>query len=117
MGWHGIANSVTDKQIDQVDVLEAQAMIFAEFANSLQEQQQKQFKEMMNLFQATLAGKNAPNSTPSATANPGAPADRKRKKKHCPHCKTEVYHKPERCFELKANAAKRPANWVSKKST
>jgi hypothetical protein len=29
----------------------------------------------------------------------------------------EVYHKPEACFELEANAAKRPAGWKSKKST
>lgn len=114
---HGIANSVTEKQLNQVDVLEAQAMIFVEFANSLQEQQQKQFKEMMSVLQATLAGKNTPTSTTSATPNVGAQTEGKRKKKLCPHCNTEVYHKPEKCFELEANVAKRPANWVSKKST
>jgi hypothetical protein len=29
----------------------------------------------------------------------------------------EVYHKPEKCFELEANASKRPEGWKSKKST
>ena len=107
---HGIANSVTDKQVQQMDVLEAQAMIFAELANSMQEQTQKQFMEMMNAFKATLAKNNSPNPTPVV---PRAPAG-ENKKKLCPHCKIEVYHKPERCFELEANVARRPANWVSK---
>ncbi|KAL7476598.1 hypothetical protein ACHAW6_002955 [Cyclotella cf. meneghiniana] len=107
---HGIANSVTDKQVQQMDNLEAQAMIFAELANSMQEQTQKQFMEMMNAFKATLAKNNSPNPTPVV---PRAPAG-ENKKKLCPHCKIEVYHKPERCFELEANAARHPANWVSK---
>jgi len=77
-----------------------------EFANSMQEQSQKQFKEMMELFKATL-GKNSPTPT-----NPKKGAEGKKKKK----CQ-EVYHKPEACFELEANAAKRPAGWTSKKST
>jgi hypothetical protein len=60
------------------------------------------------LFQKALETKNSPN-TP---ANPSGG-----KKKKCPHCLMEVYHKPEKCFELKANADKRPAGWKSKKET
>ncbi len=44
---NGIANSITDKEVEQ---LKAQALIIAELANSMQDQSQKQFKEMMELF-------------------------------------------------------------------
>ncbi len=110
---HGIANSVKDKQVEKMNVLEVQALIFAELTNSMQEQQQKQFKEMMNMFKSALKTKNSPNPTPMA---PKAPAEAK-KKKLCPHCKLKVYHKPEMCFKLKANATRHPADLVSKKST
>ena len=46
-----------------------------------------------------------------------APLLEGKKKKKCQHCGLEVYHKPEACFELEANAAKRPVGWMSKKST
>jgi len=109
---YGIANSITDKEIDQIDQLEAQALFVAELANSMQEQSQKQFKEMMEMFTATFA-KNSPS--PTNPKNPKSGADKKKKK--CPHCGLEVYHKPEACFELEANAAKRYPGWTSKKST
>jgi hypothetical protein len=76
--------------------------MIAELANSMQEQNQKQFKEMMELFKAALK-KNSPTPT-----NPKKGAAGKQKKK-CQHCGLEVYHKPEACFELETNAAKRPA--------
>ncbi len=46
----GIANSVTDKDIAQIEQLEVQALMITELANSMQEQIQKQFKEMMEMF-------------------------------------------------------------------
>ena len=58
---HGIANSITDKEIEQIEQLEAQALFIAELANSMQEQSQKQFKEMMELFTANLDAKTSPN--------------------------------------------------------
>ncbi len=106
---HGIANNVADEQTNQIDALKAQAMIMAEVANNIAKQNQKQFKEMMQLFQKALEMKNSPNT-------PANPSDGKKKKK-CPHCLMEVYHKPEKCFELEANADKRPAGWKSKKET
>jgi hypothetical protein len=109
---YGIANSITDNEIDQIDQLEVQALFVAELANSMQEQSQKQFKEMMEMFTATFA-KNSPS--PTNPKNPKLGADKKKKK--CPHCGLEVYHKPEACFELEANAAKRYPGWTSKKST
>jgi hypothetical protein len=57
---HGIANSVTDKEIDQIKQLEAQALMIAKLANSMKDKSQKQFKEMMEMFRATLK-KNSPS--------------------------------------------------------
>ena len=84
--------------------------MIAKFANSMQEQCQKQFKKMMELFKATL-DKNSPTPTNTKKGAEG------KKKKKCQHCGLEVYHKPEACFKLEANAAKCPAGWTSKKST
>ncbi len=107
---YGIANSITDNAVDQINHLEAQALIIAELANSMQEQSQKQFKEMMEMFKATLNASSPTPTTPKGGAGGG-------KKKKCPHCGLEVYHKPKACFELVANAAKRPAGWTIKKNT
>jgi len=99
---HGIANSITDKEIEQIKQLEARALFVVKLANSMQEQSQKQFKEMMELFKANLDAKTSPNpSYPKGGEG--------KKKKKCPHCRMEVYHKPEACFKLQANASKRPA--------
>ncbi|KAL7483205.1 hypothetical protein ACHAW6_008848 [Cyclotella cf. meneghiniana] len=110
----GIANSITDKQTDQIDHLEAQAILFAEFANIIQETSQKQFKEMIELFSKTLTSKDSP-TVPTNT--PGGKTTEGKKKKKCPHCGWMVYHKPKSCYELAANASKRPDGWTSKKST
>ena len=111
---HGIANSVTDKQADELDHIEAQAFVLAEFANSINEQNTKQFKEMMELFKKALDVKDSPKP---ATQSGGGEKKAKNEKKKCPHCGWMVYHKPEKCFELEANADKRPAGWKSTKST
>jgi hypothetical protein len=106
----GIANSLTHQPDVQIDHFEAQAILLAEVANSIQETSHKQFKEMMELFTKTLAAKGSPTTTSADTST-------KKKKKKCPHCLLEVYHKPEKCFELEANASKRPEGWKSKKTT
>ena len=38
---HGIANSITDKEVKQIEQLKAQALFVAKLANSMQEQSQK----------------------------------------------------------------------------
>ena len=106
---YGIANSA---ELDQIKQLEAQALMISELANRMKDESQKQFKEMMAMFKETLK-KISPS--PTNPKNPKTGADKKKKK--CPHYGLEVYHKPEACFELEANAAKRPAGWASKKST
>eukprot|EP00804_Cyclotella_cryptica_P025760 CCRYP_002951-RA/>CCRYP_002951-RA protein AED:0.36 eAED:0.36 QI:0/0/0/1/0.5/0.33/3/0/427 len=108
----GIANSLTEKPADQLDHLKAHAILLAEVANSIHETSQKQFKEMMELFAKTLASKDLPNAQGTDTG-----VKKKKKKKRCPHCLLEVYHMPEKCFEVKANASKRPEGCVEVKST
>jgi hypothetical protein len=99
---YGIANSITDKEVNQIKQLEVQALMIAKLVNSMQEHSQKQSKEMMEMFKATL-NMNSPTPTiPKGGAG-------KKKKKKFPHCGLEVYHKLEACFELEANAAKCPA--------
>ena len=110
IGWVWHCKSVTNKDVREIEQLKAQALMIAELANSMQEQSQKQFKEMIELFKATL-DKNLPPPT-----NPKKVAEGKKKKK-CQHCRLEVYHKPKSCLELEANTAKRPVGWMSKKST
>ena len=88
--------------------MEMQAMLMAKFANTINEQTQKQFKEMMEAFTKALGNKNSPNPPANPTGG---------KKKKCPHCLLEVYHKPEKCFELEANADKRPVGWKSMKES
>jgi hypothetical protein len=53
---------------------------------------------------------------PNNTRNPrsGAGVGPPKEKKLCPNCKQEVFHLPADCFELPANAAKRPNNWVTR---
>ena len=87
----GIANSVTNKDLEKIDQLKAQALMIAELANNMQKQSQKQLKDMMELFKATLK-KNSPTPT-----NPKKGAEGKMKKK-CQHC---LYHKPNHASNLK----------------
>jgi hypothetical protein len=96
----GIANSATDAALDKVDEAEAAALAIAEVAMMLQTNQDKQFKQMMEMFDKVMKTKNSPAETP---AQPG-------QRKVCPHCK-RPHAKPEKCWELEANKADRPANW------
>ncbi len=107
---YGIANTLTDKSVANMDHLEAQALMIAELVNSMREESQKQFKELIELF-----GKSMNANSPNATTPKSGTGEKKKKK--CPHCGLEVYHKPNACFKLEANTAKRPAGWTSKKST
>ena len=56
-----------------------------------------------------VKGSNNPRN-PRTGAGVGPPKEMKL----CPNCKIEVYHAPSDCFELPANAVKRPRNWVTK---
>lgn len=108
---HGIANTVTEAQTREADIVETTVMAVAEIANVMQQKQDEQFDKMLKMFKTIIDAKNVPAPTPP-NPNPNG-----KKKKMCPHCKMEVFHPPEKCFELEANASKRPANWKSKLST
>ena len=53
---------------------------------------------------------------PNNQRNPrnGAGVGPPKEKKIFPNCKQEVFHLPADCFELPANAAKHPNNWVTR---
>ncbi len=107
----------------------AMAMMFAR----LQEQQKNQMEtmatasqkamdtmmEQMNALVSTGYGKPADKeNTPPATGNVShGTAGTKRNKKKCLHCRKHVFHKPEDCYNLKANASKRWMGWKSIKDT
>ncbi len=84
--------------LPKINHLEAQALIIAKLANSMQEQSQRQFKEMMEMFKVTFIANSPTPTTPTGGAGG-------KKKKKCPHCGLEVYYKPEACFKRDANAA------------
>ncbi len=104
-----IANSITDKEVKQIKQLKVQALIIAELANIMQQQSQKQFKEMMELFKARLDAKPSPN--------PGNPKGGGGKKKKVPALQDGGVPQAVACFKLEANATRHPAGWKSKKST
>ena len=81
---HGIANSITDKEVELIEQLKAQALFIAVLVNSMQEQSQKQFKEMMELFKAKLDAKSLPYPS-----NPKG-GEGKKQKKTFQHCRMEV---------------------------
>lgn len=114
---HGIANSATNKQADDpIAHVEATALAIAEVAHIMQESQDKQFTKMLELFKS-MADKQQANAPHAPAAPPGATPAGQNKKKRCPNCNLMVLHKPENCWELEANASKRPTGWTSKKSS
>jgi Neuraminidase (sialidase) len=115
----GIANKAKEMVLDsgatsnfvQYSDAEAQAMVIAEVANVLQAQNAEQMKTMMMMFEKLLASNNA-HVTPPAVNPPKTP---RQPRNECPHCKKKhVNH--DKCWELDANKALRPANWKSIKS-
>ncbi|KAL7480237.1 hypothetical protein ACHAW6_005933 [Cyclotella cf. meneghiniana] len=114
---HGIANAAINKQADDpIAHVEATALAIAEVAHIMQESQEKQFTKMLELFKS-MADKQQANAPHAPTAPPAATPAGQTKKKRCPNCNLMVLHKPENCWELEANASKRPTGWTSKKSS
>ena len=110
---------------------ETQALLFS----MLQEQHEKQLAmmtasnkanmdammEKMNALVAAGGGRsnndkeNQPPAGATGSSNGGGDASRKprRRKILCPHCKSFVYHKPDKCYELESNKASRYSGWKS----
>jgi len=86
-------------------------MVIAEVVNVLQAQNAEQMKTMMTMFEKLLASNNAPVTPP--VVNP--PKIPHQPRTECRHCnKKHVNH--DKCWELDANKALRPANWKSTKT-
>ncbi len=102
----GIVNKATEEKFSDT---KAQAMVIAEVANVLQAQNAEQMKNMMAMFEKLLASAQAP-AVPVVAAPPKTP---RQPHKECPHCKHANH---EKCWELDANKALRPANWKSTKT-
>ena len=77
--------------------------------------------EKMNALVAAGGGRsnndkeNQPPAGATGGSNGGGDASRKprRRKILCPHCKSFVYHKPDKCYELESNKASRYSGWKS----
>jgi uncharacterized protein (DUF305 family) len=90
--------------MEKVAEEEAAALAIAEVAMVMQSNQEKQFKQMMEMLKEVMKANvpGAPSQAPVPTQN--------KQRKVCPHCK-RPHSKPDKCWELEANKADRPANW------
>eukprot|EP00804_Cyclotella_cryptica_P025159 CCRYP_013002-RA/>CCRYP_013002-RA protein AED:0.40 eAED:0.39 QI:0/0/0/1/1/1/2/0/274 len=103
----GIANAATalqEQQIQQLQLNQAaeSALAYAALAKAMKDSQKESMENMMKMFKDILG------ALPPAAGN-GTPATNGQRPK-CPHCNRR-HIKPEECWELEANASKRPANW------
>ena len=103
-----IMNKAMEEKISNA---EAQAMVIPDVANVLQAQNAEQMKNMMTMFKKLLASAHGPAAPP--VVDPlKAPCQ---PQKECPHC-SKKHANHDKCRELDANKALRPANWKSTKT-
>jgi hypothetical protein len=95
---------------ETISDVEAQAMVIAKVVNVLQAQNTEQMKNMMAMFKKLLASTQAPAAP---IVNP--PKTPRQPHKESPHC-SKKHANHEKCWELDANKALRPANWKSTKT-
>ena len=113
------------------NIVEEMAQATEELVAELTERQGKQVESLMKsttdalekLTAAILANKPAGTTGAAASGNNKAAkaaawAEKKRTATVCPHCDRKHPNRThEQCWELPANAAKRPADWKSVRST
>eukprot|EP00804_Cyclotella_cryptica_P011218 CCRYP_007736-RA/>CCRYP_007736-RA protein AED:0.38 eAED:0.38 QI:0/-1/0/1/-1/1/1/0/375 len=100
----GIANAAAALQEQQIQLNQAaeSALAYAALAEAMKDSQKESMENMMKMFKDILG------TLPTAAGN-GTPATNGQRPK-CPHCNRR-HIKHEECWELEANASKRPANW------
>ena len=99
----GLANNADE-------VAELNALAMAEIVNAVTANNNAQMQQMMDMFKTTLETLTNKQSTTSASnSGVNAPSTSNTIAK-CPHCKRR-HPKPDNCWELEKNAAKRPKNW------
>ena len=102
----GVANAATEQErIDEENVQFGLAL--ASVAEVIQEGQSKQFEKMMTMLTTALGKLDKPGNP----GNPNQPKDPNQPRyPKCKHCNLHHLHE-DKCWELEANAASRPANW------
>ena len=105
----GIANAVTKEGI-----IKANAMMIAEVASAMQEQNTEQVKTMMTMFKELLTSVKPP-TVPTAKAKPKPPCKPYKSITECPNCKKK-HANHDKLWELEANKDSRPPYWKSTKS-
>ena len=102
---------MTEERISDV---KAQAMVIAEVANALHEQNAEQMKNMMTMFKELLTSVQPP-TVPAAGTKDKPPQKPRQPLTECPNCeKKHANHV--KCWELEANKDSRLANWKSTQS-
>ena len=107
----GIANAATTLQQQQLQQLQLNqaaetALAYATLAESMKDSHKESMEQMLKMFKDILG--TLPVSGKGTAPAPATAATAQRPK--CPHCNLR-HVKPEECWELEANASKRPANW------
>jgi hypothetical protein len=119
---YGIAN-VAREQAPATQAVQSEEELVAELLNAVRSEQDKKMEQFFTETQTALtATTKALEAITLKLANGGGggggggPPGGKPKPKKCPHCNKFHFKHPE-CWELPANAAKRPANWKSVKES
>ncbi len=113
------------------NVMEEMAQATTKLVAKLTEHHTQEIKSLIksnnNTMEKLIAAIIASNTPPAATGTSGATsskskvaawAEKRRMATTCPHCnRIHPNCTHNQCWELPANAAKRPANWKSVKST
>ena len=69
--------------------------------------------EIKKVLVAETTAATTSGNTRGGKNNAGGRSRTRGKLKLCPHCNKKGTHKPEDCFKLPANAAKKPANFIN----
>jgi hypothetical protein len=107
----GIANAATTLQQQKLQQLELNqatktALAYTTLAESMKDSHKESMEQMLKMFKDILGTLPTADKGTAPTPVPAPNAQRPK----CPHCNLR-HVKPEDCWELEANASKRPANW------
>ena len=115
---HGITNMVTHNKVDAQ--LQADVTVYAiqEVANAMQQQQDKKFEQIMQLFQMMLQMQGNYNkmqdNNNNGNNNGNAPTDQKPPHPKCKHSNCRHKKDESECWELEANKDKHPKGYKTK---
>jgi hypothetical protein len=113
---HASANNVVEQMAKATEELVAE--LTERHSNQVESIIKSNSEVMEKLTAAILANKpTASTVTANKSAKAAAWAEKKRIATTCPHCnRKHPNHTSDHCWELPANAAKRPADWKSRRA-